>query len=339
MIIGFSRKPYGKGGAISWIKTFSNYCISNGHQVKFSYKNRMDVFCSVANFSLPKELRYLKNRNIKILQRLGSIFLDYNYDDKQIVIDGNNHLKQLIPYADTIVYQSVFSKKELYGSLYNKMEPDGDIIYNSTNASIFSPDSRTIYRHSNKKIILCSAYWGSLNTSLECIKLIVETAKKLQNHPEIEFWILGLAPIETEEYIRKYNLPNITKLNLHNPIRYTLMPYYLKSADLVLHLKAHEGCSNAVIETMSVGTPLVGLNSGSLPELLGDAALLADCTGDIKKFPKVDINDLVKKILITLERSNIYRSKMLKRAKSFSEEEQCSRYLSILEKLYKSKYE
>lgn len=335
MIIGFSRKPSGKGGAISWIKTFSNYCLSKGHQVRFGYKNKMDVFCSVANYSLPHELRYLKNRNIKVLQRLGSIFLEYNYDDKQLIVDGNNHLKQLISYADYIVYQSYFSKKKLFGSLYDNQEPDGDIIYNSTDTSIFSPDCKSIDKPIDKKVILCSAYWGAHNTSLECIKLIVETAKRLQNHHEIEFWVLGLAPKETEEYIRKHHLPNITKLNLQHPISYRLMPYYIKTADLVLHLKAHEGCSNAVIETMNVGTPMVGLNSGSLPELLGDAALLADCTSDIKMFPKVEIDDLVKKILITLEKSDFYKNRIIDRAKLFSEKQQCSKYLSILERLYK----
>lgn len=335
MNIGFSRIPVGKGGAISWIKTFSNYCVSKGHQVKFNYKNNIDVFCSVANYNQPEELKYLRRHNIKILHRLGSIFLDYNYDDKKIISDGNEHFKQLISCADYLVYQSKFCKTVLFRSLYDEKEPDGDIIYNSTNTSIFSPNVKPIFRPSNKKIILCSAYWGALNTSLECIKLVIQTAKKLQSHPEIEFWVLGLAPKEAEDYIKQAHLPNITKLNLLKPIDYKLMPRLLKTADLILHLKAHEGCSNAVIETMNIGTPLVGLNSGSLPELLGDAALLADCTSDISKFPEVNIDDLVEKVLTTLNMASTYRNKILNQSKLFSEEQQCSKYLTILENLYK----
>ena len=193
MIIGLSRKPVGSGGAISWIKAFSKYCLSKGYTIKYNYKEKVDVFCSVANFSKPEELRYLKRNRIKILQRLGAIYLDYNYVDQSIIKQGNNNLKQLISYSDSIVYQSNFSKKILFGSLYNGKEPDGTIIHNSTNKNIFHPNVEPIIPKSDKQIILSFAYWGSPDTALESIKLLVEVAKRLQKYPSIELWVLGLA--------------------------------------------------------------------------------------------------------------------------------------------------
>ncbi|MCT4545241.1 MAG: glycosyltransferase [Vallitalea sp.] len=335
MKIGFSRKPIGKGGAITWIKTFSDFCVSKGHKVYFSYKDNIDVFCSVANYSKPEELKYLKDHNIKILQRLGAIFLDYNYDDQRIIKDGNEHLKQLIKYADCIVYQSNFSKKELFGSLYNGKEPDGHIIYNSTNTTSFNPQV-PLKSSKNKKIILSTAYWGASNTAFKSVNLLIEVAKLLKNNKDIEFWLLGLAPKEVHDFAVNAKLPNITKINLLKPIDYSSMPNYLQDSDLILHLKAHEGCSNMVIETMHTGTPLVGLNSGSLPELLGDAALLADCSSDIHTFPNVNIEDLKKKILLTLEQQDVYRNKMISRSNLYSEKTQYTKYLSLLHDLYKN---
>ncbi|GKX30824.1 hypothetical protein SH1V18_33040 [Vallitalea longa] len=334
MIIGLSKKPIGRGGAISWISAFSKYCINSGHQVKYDYTEDIDVFCSVANFNTPEELKYLKDKNIRILQRVGAIFLDYNYDRKSIIKEGNNKLRRLISYADHLVYQSKFSKNVLFGSLYNGKEPDGDIIYNCTNSKMFHPNVRTLRKRNGKKTILTSAYWGSPKTALDSIKLLIETARRLLCHPEIEFWVMGLAYPEVDAYIRKANLCNITKLNILQPLPRKIMPNYIKTADMVLHLKAHEGCSNAVIETMNVGTPLVGLQSGSLPELLGNAALLAECTSDIRQFPKVSIDDLVNKILLTLDSADEYGSRMQKRATLYTEENQFNQYITILENLY-----
>ena len=68
MKIGFSQNYDGPGGARSWIKSFSKYCINNGHTVSYGFDDTVDVFCSVANLSTIKQLKLLKEKNIKILQ-------------------------------------------------------------------------------------------------------------------------------------------------------------------------------------------------------------------------------------------------------------------------------
>ena len=45
--------------------------------------------------------------------------------------------------------------------------------------------------------------------------------------------------------------------------------YTSRSADLVLHSRPHDACSNLILEAMSVNIPIVGLESGSTAELLG----------------------------------------------------------------------
>jgi glycosyltransferase involved in cell wall biosynthesis len=283
--------------------------------------------------SKPEELKNIKDKKIKILQRLGAIFLPYNHPNPELIKNRNDYLKELISYADSIVYQSMFSKTVLFKSIFDGNEPDGDIIYNTVDSSLFTPEGEIINKPKNKKIILSIAYWGTPHTSAISIKYLIETAKLFQDREDVEFWVLGRAFPKDEKLIKNAKLNNIAKLDLSQPISHDLMPKYLRTADMLLSFKAHEACSNLIIEAMHIGTPMVGLNSGSLSELTGDAALLAECSKSIDTFPKVDINDLAHKIIQTLNNQKYYRDKMLSRAKNFSESETNEKYLKKLEEL------
>lgn len=54
------------------------------------------------------------------------------------------------------------------------------------------------------------------------------------------------------------------------------MPLLYNAADLVLYPSLAEGFGLPVLEAMACGTPVVGAAAGALPEVAGDAALLAD---------------------------------------------------------------
>lgn len=333
MKIGFSQHYAGPGGARTWIKGFSEYCEAHGHLVSFGPHPNVDVFCSVANLSTPKELSTLKSHHIKILQRLGAIYLVYNHPNPLLIQNKNNELKEIMSYADHYVYQSQFSKHSLFGSLYNNQEPDGDIIYNCADSRLFTSIGPRLDRPKDKKVILAAAYWGTPHTATHSISILTQVIEHFLPYKDIEFWVLGRAFPPDEQRLKEANYPNVTKLDLLNPIDYALMPSMLRTVDMVLHLKAHEGCSNMVIETMHTGTPLVGLSSGSLPELVGDAALLANCTTNIDSFPQVDLEDLISKIQFTLDNTSSLKEKMLTRAQQFTSDTTYQKYLSDFQNL------
>lgn len=337
MKIGFSPHNDGPGGARSWIKSFSEYCINNGHTVTYDFTDKVDVFCSVADISKPDELDYIKKNNIKILQRLGAIFLPYNHPNQVIINSRNEITKKLIEYADDIVYQSKFSKECLFRSIYNDKEPIGDIIYNSANNHIFSPVGCRVPRPNNKKIILAIAYWGTPHTATNSIKILMNVIDHYENRNDIEFWILGRAFPIHEKMISDASFKNVKKLDLLNPIPRDNMPDLLRTPDMILHLKAHEACPNFVIETMFTGTPIVGINSGSLPEILGDSIPLANCIDEnLENFPIVDLDDLINKINMTLENYSYYSHLLLEKSKSFLPEFTYKIFLNKLIKLANS---
>lgn len=333
MKIGFSTNYIGAGGARTWIRNFSEFCMSNNLDVSFGCIPCVDLFVSVANLSTIDQLEIIKKNNIKILQRLGAIYLPYNELTHTKITAGNNNLKNIISYSDSIIYQSRFSKSILFGSIYDGKEPDGHIIYNSVNPHLFSPEGSTFKRPEDKTLLLCIAYWGTYHTAKKTIDLLTQTAQSLTYRKDIIFWVLGLAYPDLEEELLTAKLSNITKINLHTAIDYRVMPAYLRTADMVLHLKVNEGCSNLIIESMHTGTPVVGLNSGSLPELVGDAALLAACSNDLYSFPHIDISDLCQHIITTADHLNHYKKKILDRASLFSYKNTNEKYMNIMNRL------
>ena len=165
------------------------------------------------------------------------------------------------------------------------------------------------------------------------INTIINVAKLL---PEYEFWILGLAYPKNEQMIKEAKLGNITKVNLSKAVPRENMPQYLRSADLVLHSRPHDACSNLILEAMSVNVPIVGLESGSTAELLGDAGLRGECIGDFKKLPIVNCEDLAEKIRKTFENYDYYKSEIAERSKLFSNKIMCENYIKECENLLKN---
>jgi hypothetical protein len=208
MNIGFSSHYEGYGGARTWIRNFSQYCISKGHKVSFGCDPTVDVFCSVANLSKIQELEIIKKNNIKILQRLGAIYLNYNYPDINLTKTKNKNLMDLIMYSDSIIYQSIFSKTVLFNSLYNGKEPNGNIIYNSTNTSMFNPIIPPLDKKpKNKKLIIAVAYWGTPNTATYSMEIFLKIADMYRYNKDIEFWVLGRGYKKQVNLINKSNNP------------------------------------------------------------------------------------------------------------------------------------
>ncbi len=336
MKIGFSTDYYGPGGARSWIKGFSHYCMKHGHLVSYCFDDTVDIFCSVANLSSEEDLYTIKSKNIKILQRLGAIYLKYNHPNPLLIERKNNELKNLISYSDEIVYQSNFSKNVLFNSIYNGAEPDGSIIYNCADTKIFNSSIPKLKSNMDKKIILSVAYWGTPHTATSSINILFDVINHYESRDDVEFWVLGRAFTQHEEKLRNMNFKNLVRLDLLNPISHNLMPSLLRSADMILHLKAHEGCSNMIIESMYSGVPVVGINSGSLPELVQNSALLCNCSNNIDNFPDIGFGDLIAKIDTTLNNLTHYSKAMLTRSTDFTEEKTYGIYLKKLITMYNS---
>ncbi len=211
-------------------------------------------------------------------------------------------------------------------------ELPGIIIYNGADTTLFTPKGPKLGRPQNKKVILSIAYWGTPLFAMNSLTMVRDIAREFVDNSNIEFWVLGKTETKIDDsFLRE--LPNITRVDLTRPIRREDMHLYLRTADLVLHTRSNDACSNLIIEAMNVGTPVVGLNSGSTPELLADAGLMGECKPSLDSFPILNVPDICDKIEQTFDSYKSYRKKVKKRSKLFTQKIMCKKYLKHLELL------
>jgi len=96
---------------------------------------------------------------------------------------------------------------------------------------------------------------------------VLEALKRLKEENYLfHYFILGTGPQRglIEEKIKEYDLTDNINIigNVEN------VEYYLKMADLFIHSSRGEGCSNAILEAMYAGLPVIATNVGGIPEIV-----------------------------------------------------------------------
>lgn len=146
----------------------------------------------------------------------------------------------------------------------------GHVIYNGIEDKFFEPlPNRATHRKnlvviSEKTPILISVAnlvpYKDYFSILEALRLLKEKGLKFY------YLILGEGPMrkEIESRISRYDLKENIRIlgNLEN------VADYLKVSDIFIHSSKGEGCSNAILEAMAAGLPIVATNTGGTPEIV-----------------------------------------------------------------------
>ncbi len=106
------------------------------------------------------------------------------------------------------------------------------------------------------------------------------------------------------------------------------LPEIYKICDLLFYPSIYEGFGLPLLEAMSCGLPIVCSNNSSIPEVVGDAALISD-SSDIKQF--------IKNILEILKSKKLYSDlahKSLIRSKFFDE----NKIINNITNIYKKEF-
>jgi len=90
------------------------------------------------------------------------------------------------------------------------------------------------------------------------------------------------------------------------------MPVLYSEANHLLFPSIHEGFGLPALEAMACGTPVVAVNGGALPEVVGDSGIICD-SRDTHSFV-----DSCRLLLTNPERRNYFSQKSVQRAKLFS---------------------
>ncbi|SFE92643.1 Glycosyl transferases group 1 [[Lactobacillus] rogosae] len=186
--------------------------------------------------------------------------------------------------ADGTVFQSKFSQRENYrlGLKKNKFET---IIYNTPDETIFYPPK--LKDGLKSKIKLVATSWsGNINKGFDTYNYLDQNL----DFSRYSMSFVGNSPI-------KYK-----NIKMYDPKSSEELAEFLRKQDIYISASKKEPCSNAILEAMNCGLPVVIRNDGGNPELVKNAGCLFNSEEDIIQcIEKVseDYNDYKNSIVFT----------------------------------------
>jgi len=109
------------------------------------------------------------------------------------------------------------------------------------------------------------------------------------------------------------------------------LPLLMNAAALLAFPSLYEGFGIPPLEAMACGTPVIASNTSSIPEVVGEAALLFD------PYNVEEMADVMYRALTDKQLRNELRKKGFQRVKQFSWEKAARETLSVYEEVYQAK--
>ena len=216
-----------------------------------------------------------------------------------------------MPYNDLINKRVVISEylKKYYCSNYHVSKHHVAVIYNSIgkdviNKIIAAKKWNNILRRNEEEFII--SYLGRLTIDKNPLRLI-EIAKivvKDNKHTNIIFAIGGDGPLKTnmDKMIKDWGLSNNVKMLGHVSDSLNLMA----ASDLTILTSDMEGIPMSVLESMSVGVPVIAPAVGGIPEIVDDGV-----DGYLIRFSNIDITKRFAERIIKIANNPTHRKEIV----------------------------
>lgn len=245
-------------------------------------------------------------------------------------LEGNNqYYKKFAPSFDAVITVSEFSKKSIAEHLHipkkkiHAIHPDAARVFSTPLNRNLKAQIKAKYRLPNVYALYPASYNPHKNHH-KLLKALAHLRDKYQQ--PIALVLTGYTYKENMTYhsirkhIKDYALEKYVKILGYIPQQE--MPYLYANANFLVFPSLFEGFGIPLVEAMKTQTPIVCSNGGSIPEVVGDAALLFDPHSP---------EDIASKMLKVLEPRT--RTKLIEkgqaRAKAFSWEKSAQETLHI----------
>ncbi len=268
-------------------------------------------------------LRLVDETRAKLVYHLHNDLLSINTPDYEQIYNAANTIITVSDYISNKV-KTINCKDSKCITVYNGI--DIESFSSSTNLNI---NRHQIGFSDNDFIVV---YSGRINKE-KGISELIDALLLLQNYPQIKLLVIGSTffgdAISDNDFTR--SLKEKTN-NLKDRIFFTgFVPYreissYLRIADIsVLPSMWEEPFGLTILESMAAGIPLITTNSGGIPEVCGDTALIIE---------RDDVSSKIADAILFLYNNPQKRQMMtqaaLCRSKLFSKEKYAERFFSAL---------
>ncbi|HXF85331.1 MAG TPA: glycosyltransferase family 4 protein [Anaerolineales bacterium] len=320
-----TRREFAHGGAVklTYLAEVFPHC--------FPEANVLYTVSSVGH-PLQKEILFrARSKGIKIIiNQNGVAFPAWAGQDYEKI---NLRAKQILHVADFIVYQSRFCKDSAERYLSPPDVPN-EIIYNPVDTRFFSPDAcsarpqaLTLLLGGNQyekyRLDLALRTLKALHSYMPNARLIVTGNLWFPRH-EAEIW--------TKQALREMNLTDyVTFTGTYTQAE---APTLYSQAHLLLHTKYADPSPGLVLEAMALGMPVVHLNNGGVPELVGEAGIGVVVEHDWNQINLPSPQAMAEAVMQVYSRREEFSQKARWRAvELFSLEKFIERHKEILEKV------
>jgi len=323
-----SRSQFAHGGAVKLTYLAENF----PHH--FPFANLLYAVSSVAHPLQMEILQTAKRKGLHIVvNQNGVAFPAWDGDNYEA---SNRSLKEIISFADFIIYQSQFCKDSAERYI-SPPEVPSEVIYNPVDIRLFSPDAcpakpeiLTLLLGGNQyekyRLELAMQTLKALHRDVPNAKLIVTGNLWLPRH-EAETW--------TKQTLREMNLTD--HVTFTGTYSQTDAPALYSQAHVLLHTKYADPSPGLVLEAMALGMPVVHLDNGGVPELVGDAGIGVHVEHDWDKINLPTPRAMANAVIQVFEHREEFSQKARQRAVDlFSLEKFIARHKEIFEKVLSS---
>ncbi len=274
-----------------------------------------------------KKIKSIKKQGGKIIQRLDGIFYPSKHGKK--FIKQNKSIKKIYcDLADYIIFQSDYSKQQVFTMFGEKDTADYSLICNGADTDIFFPDQNlsSIERSDIIKFITTGNFRNP--DMLDPVITAMDMLKTKGYNFELE--VIG--PITTpardyilaKEYIKNY------KTTSQNTIAEAL-----RKSHIYIYSHLNPPCPNSVIEAIASGLPVVGFDSGSMRELCHfNSDLLAYVSDEIfQKYQDFEPVKLFDKLELAINNFSSYKTIAIAHCQEYTLEKCIAGYIKIFDSI------
>lgn len=235
---------------------------------------------------------------------------------KDVREDHKKILKGYVPKIKRIITVSYHSKKDII-ELLNINPEIVDVIYEGVDSIFRVINDRPSLEKIRERYKLPQEFIlfvGTIeprknpNTLLEAIALLRE--KGLKN---LILVMVGPMGWKSDETLRLVSMKGLGDCVRHiGYIPHEDIPFMYNAAKLLVYTSLYEGFGLPPLEAMACGIPVIASNLSSMPEILGDAALL------VNPYDPYEIAGSIERVLYNESLRNSLVEKGLKKAKLYS---------------------
>lgn len=191
---------------------------------------------------------------------------------------NERHLAGYYRAADYIIYQSAFCEESARRFLGEPPCPH-EVLYNPVDTALFSPESVRSFEP-DAPIFMATGNFYTEVKGKRLDFLLTAFALVLAQLPGARLIVAGYLTPHQARVAGAMSLG----VSFLGPYTYEQAPAIYRLGDIYLNTKFNDPCPSAVLEAMSCGLPVVHLNCGGTPELVGETGLAVEVEKSWERF-------------------------------------------------------